>query len=197
MKPGESHMVCSPLSVPVSKAKKFIININNMRTTHYRVQAKAKRVYTQLMRQLLSDCPIFGKVEVEFVMFPGSMRKMDLDNVCGGHAKYFLDALQEWGKLEDDNYNYVKGIHYYFGEVQKDNPRVEVTITEYVSERQEEKEGVRTLGELREVLESLSSNEIFEVLDFGSSEEVVEACDEYITDNMEMIEFNLKNEGVS
>lgn len=61
-------------------------------------------------------------------MFPGSETKCDVSNVCCIVEKFFNDALVECGKIEDDNYTIVPTSRYNFGEVDKNNPRVEVVI---------------------------------------------------------------------
>jgi hypothetical protein len=48
--------------------------------------------------------------------------------------KFFEDALVELGYLTDDNYLHVLGASDDFGGVEKDNPRIEITITEFPDE---------------------------------------------------------------
>jgi Holliday junction resolvase RusA-like endonuclease len=44
--------------------------------------------------------------------------------------KFFLDALVELGCIEDDNDNFIKETKYNGDKIDKQNPRVEVRITE-------------------------------------------------------------------
>lgn len=128
----KSGLISAPLEVPVTKTtnKKFILNLNNYRNTHFQVLNKAKQVYKELISHSILNLPEFSKVHIEFVLYPKTNRKTDLDNVCSVHAKFFQDALVELGKLPDDTYDYVKGISYKFGFVDKGNPRVDIIVTE-------------------------------------------------------------------
>lgn len=137
-----SYTVSSPLEVKVSSRKHFILNMNQMRTTHFRVLAKAKAEYTRLMRYIIRDLPIFKQVELTFIMYPKTRRLCDVDNVCSVQAKFFQDALVHWGKIEDDNYNYIKDIHFAFGKVSKDRPRVDVIIRPVSKEDQKTRENL-------------------------------------------------------
>lgn len=55
--------------------------------------------------------------------------KRDLDNVTGGQ-KVILDALVLCGVIPNDTREWVKGISHTFPPPDKENPRVEVTVTE-------------------------------------------------------------------
>ena len=56
-------------------------------------------------------------------------RKFDISNVVSIHQKFFEDALVELGKLIDDSFTFISESSQSFGEISKDNPRVEITIT--------------------------------------------------------------------
>ena len=134
----KQYLVSSPLRVPVSTRKDYILNMNQSRVTHYRVYAKAKREYTKLMKYLMVDLPVFTQIYLTFVLYPKTKRLTDLDNVCSQHAKFFQDALVHYNRIEDDNYKYIKQIRFKFGVVSPKNPRVDVIINPVVSERQKE-----------------------------------------------------------
>jgi len=75
--------------------------------------------------------PFFDKpVRIDYLYFLRDKRLIDVGNINSIVEKYFLDALVELGKLQDDNYNFVVGGGYLFGGIDRDNPRCEVTITE-------------------------------------------------------------------
>jgi len=118
----------SPLKVPVSKSKFFILNINNYRNTHYHVLNKAKIAYKEHMYEQIKDIPVLSCVKIKYTLYPGTKRRTDTSNVLSIHDKFFADALVENGKLEDDNYLFVTGSEYLFGGVDKKNPRVEIEI---------------------------------------------------------------------
>lgn len=132
MYPLDTKSISSPLDVPVTKntGKKFILNLNNYRNTHFQVLNKAKKVYKELISQSILGLPEFNKIKLEFTLYPRTNRKTDLDNVCSVHNKFFSDALVELGKLPDDTYDHIVQCTYKFGKVDKMNPRVGITITE-------------------------------------------------------------------
>lgn len=81
------------------------------------------------MKTQIEQLPVFNKVSITYTVFFGSKRKTDISNVCSIVDKYFCDALVELGKLPDDNYDYIKEITYKFGGIDKNNPRVEITLS--------------------------------------------------------------------
>lgn len=118
-----------PLSVPVSKNKNFILNINNYRNAHHHTLNKAKVEYKHLMTDQIEKLPTLDRILIRYYMYPGSARRIDTANVCSIHDKFLSDAIVEAGKLEDDNYLFIPGTSYEFGSIDKDNPRVEAVIT--------------------------------------------------------------------
>ena len=80
------------------------------------------------MKEQIEQLPVFNKVSIIYTVFFGSLRKTDISNVCCVIDKYFCDALVELGKLPDDSYIYIKEVIYRYGGVDKDNPRVEITL---------------------------------------------------------------------
>jgi hypothetical protein len=122
----------SPLFVTLPRKtkadKKFILNQNNYRNTHYITLNDAKRIYKQLIAPQLIGKPSFDHVHVSFKLFPKTKRLTDIGNVCCVHEKFFMDAFVELGKLPDDNYLHHSMTLYKFGEVDKEDPRVEITI---------------------------------------------------------------------
>ena len=121
-------IINSPLSVPVSKHKKFILNLNNYRNSHYQILNKAKINYKAIINEQIKDLEPMDKVCINYTLFPKSKRLTDIGNVVSIHKKFIEDALVELGKLPDDNYNHVLGSSECFGYVDKDNPRVEANI---------------------------------------------------------------------
>ena len=72
----------------------------------------------------------FDRIALVFTLYPKTRLLTDISNVCSVHDKFFCDALSEFGKIEDDNYKFLPEITYRFGEVDKENPRVEIEIKE-------------------------------------------------------------------
>jgi len=110
--------------------KRFALNLNVYRNTHYQNLNKAKVLYKELMHSQIAALPVFDVVDVEFTFFPGARRRTDIGNVCSIHEKFFMDSLVECGKLLDDDYTRHPKTVYKFGEVDKHDPRVEIVITE-------------------------------------------------------------------
>lgn len=124
----DSITVSVPISVQVSKARKFSLNLNQYRNAHFRTLDKAKKVFAQQVSPIIQPLPKFDQIALTFTLFPGKGVIPDTSNVCCIVEKFFNDALVEQGKIEDDNYKYVLGSQYLFGEKDIDNPRVEVKI---------------------------------------------------------------------
>ena len=125
-------IVISPLRVSVTKKKFFILNLNNYPNTHYQTLNKAKKTYKEVIRPQIMALPAYDVIHTTYTLFPKTRRLTDLDNVCCVHAKFFQDALVFYGNIQDDNYMYVSGVNFRFGEVCKDNPRVEIEIRRVV-----------------------------------------------------------------
>lgn len=131
------HKVDSPLWIPQTKTtgKKFYLNLNIYRNAHHQTLSKMKRDYTERMIPKLKHLPIFtNPIIVKFVIYPKDNRLCDVDNIGSIHAKFFLDALVKAGKLEDDNYLFVKETRHAIGKVDKENPRVVVYLKELGTE---------------------------------------------------------------
>ena len=132
----KQQIIYSPLKVPVSSRKFFILNMNQYRNAHFRVLDAAKKNYTLIIEEQIAKLPKFDKKIVGvFRVFPKTKRKQDIDNVCSVHSKFFYDALERFGKIEDDNYKHVVGSVYLFGKVDKWQPRVEITLHEVFDKR--------------------------------------------------------------
>ena len=117
-----------PIRVPVSKKSYFLINLNVYRNAHYQILNKAKQTFKEMVMNEIKQLPFFNTISLTYVLYPQTHRKQDVANVCSVVDKFFCDALTEAGKLTDDNYDYLKNIHYCFGSVDPSNPRVEVYI---------------------------------------------------------------------
>lgn len=124
-------VISSPLFIPKNKrGDKWYLNLNNYRNTHYQTSNKVKQNYKEHICSLVQALPVFEKVSISFHIHACNKRKFDIDNIASIHAKFFLDALTELGKLPDDNYDYVPETHTYFAGIDKANPRVDITIKE-------------------------------------------------------------------
>jgi len=120
-------VLISPLSVPQTKTKNFILNLNVYRNAHFHVLNKAKINYKAIMlEQIIKLNPINEPMCITYTLYP--KRLCDISNILTVHDKFFCDALTELNKIPDDNYKYVPKVFFEFGEVDKVNPRVEISI---------------------------------------------------------------------
>ena len=120
----------SPLKVLATKARHFILNLNQYRNTHYRVLNNCKINYKNHMEKQIKSSPKFKRVLCIYKVYAGSKRSFDLGNVCSVHEKFFEDAFVELGKLEDDNIDFIPLVIYMGCGIDKENPRVEVEVME-------------------------------------------------------------------
>lgn len=119
----------SPLSIPITSRKKFILNLNNYRNLHYRLLNKAKILYKDIMKeQILSKGKKYDKIFIMYTIYQPSKRKFDIGNIASIHQKFFEDALVELGALEDDRYNFIPMCMFCYGGVDTVNPRVDIQI---------------------------------------------------------------------
>jgi len=118
------------LRVPQSQKKDFILNLNNYRNTHFRSLNTTKINYKLAVEPQIRELPTFDQIKVHYTVYPASKRRTDLGNVVSVHKKYFEDALVEFGKIPDDDYTHIVFNSESFGEVDRENPRVEIEIRE-------------------------------------------------------------------
>jgi len=111
-----------------SKDKRIAMNLNTYRNLHFLVNNQAKKVYKDLMKEQLENLEIETPVEITYQVFKPSKRSLDKMNVVSIASKFFLDAVTEYGCWEDDNDDNVKTEIILPTELDKDNPRVEITI---------------------------------------------------------------------
>lgn len=127
------YKIISPLQIRTSttrqgKDKFFILNLNNYRNTYFRTLNVAKIKYKQAIVEQLEHQPRYERVGIIYQVFKGDNRRFDIGNVLAIHQKFFEDALVETGKLPDDKSSLLPIVIFEAGEVDKDNPRVEVTV---------------------------------------------------------------------
>lgn len=122
----------SPLSVVLPRKtkadKKFILNLNVYRNTHYMVLNQAKHLYELAISPQIDSIPQLDKITTVFIVYPKTKRLTDIPNVCIIHDKFIMDTLVNSHKLQDDNYLHHHESRYIFGKVDKENPRVDIQI---------------------------------------------------------------------
>lgn len=124
----------SPLKILKSKAKEFILNLNQYRNTHYRVLNHCKINYKDYMKEQILLSKKYDRAIFVYKVYEGSKRHYDLGNVCSIHQKFFEDAFVELHKIEDDNSTYIPIVLYLKGRLDRDNPRVEIDVFEFSKE---------------------------------------------------------------
>ena len=117
------------------EAKKIAINLNTYRNLHFLVNNQCKKIAKDNIEKYLKDTGQFGimftnPVDVTFKFYKGSNRRLDKSNVYAVATKYFYDALVELGILQDDNDDYIKNEVMLETEYDKENSRIELTLTE-------------------------------------------------------------------
>lgn len=119
-----------PLRIPVSKSSEFAVNLNQYRNAHYQILDKAKKNFTALAVEQIKklEIPKLGKCALEYRLYPRTLQLCDVNNICSIADKFFSDSLVEAGVLEDDNYKFISDSRFLFGHVDRQNPRVSVTI---------------------------------------------------------------------
>lgn len=119
------------LKYGVKKPKTFALNLNVYRNTHFQTLNQMKIKFEEAVKSIIDKLPQMTKVKLTYTLFFGSNRSVDTSNVCCIVDKFFSDCLVNAGKLIDDNINVISEVSYRFGGVDPQNPRCEVTLSEY------------------------------------------------------------------
>lgn len=90
----------------------------------------AKVNFKAHMSEQIAELPVFNKIRITYVIYPGTKHLSDVGNMGVVIDKFFSDALVELGKLHDDNYLYVPELVFRMGMVDPSNPRAEIFIEE-------------------------------------------------------------------
>ena len=123
-----NYIISSPLSVPRSKTKKFILNLNVYRNTHFFTLNTAKRNYEEIIAEQVRGLPVLRSPLV-FVYNLYPSRECDVSNICCIHDKFFLDTLVSMGKIPTDSFKTTPIEIYRFCEEVK-KPKLEIYIYE-------------------------------------------------------------------
>ena len=126
------YKLISPLRIKCNKSTYKSLNINTYRNIHHFTNNMMKKNYKFKMMEQINKLPKLNKIEVTYTLYPKTKRLCDVSNICCIVDKFFMDALIDLGKLEDDNYLFLPKITYLFGEVDKENPRCLIEIKEII-----------------------------------------------------------------
>ena len=132
-----SYIINLPFSIPVNVPRKmdvhtFTLNLNKYRNAHYLVLSSAKKNFYLMMFPQVAKLPVMNTISITYTVYPKSKILLDIANVCSIVDKFFQDSLVKQKKIKDDNYLFVKKVSFQFGEVDKENARIEAEITELI-----------------------------------------------------------------
>lgn len=124
--------VIVPACVVLGK-KKHYLNMNNFRNWHYILSNQIKKRFNLLVLQELQQLPKVTFIScLEYTLIVPSKRKRDRMNIYSIVDKFFCDALQKYGKIEDDSDVFIGCFKFNQTTYMKDkaeNIRVSVKIT--------------------------------------------------------------------
>ena len=128
MKSVKKIKIDLPLYVFVSKVRKKWLTLNSYRNWHYKVSNNGKKKFKEDINHLLSF-RLNGQVRIDYEYYAPDKRKRDLMNVISVIDKFFQDAMVESGCIEADDVSIVIEVNSKFMGIDRENPRLEVTIT--------------------------------------------------------------------
>jgi hypothetical protein len=105
------------------------LNLNNYPNWSFFLYADIKRRYREALRAQLEGVRINTPCRLLFTLYRRDKRKGDRQNVLAVQEKFFCDAVTSYGCWPDDTDEYIISTTYQTGEIDRENPRVEVEIT--------------------------------------------------------------------
>ena len=123
--------VVVPACIRIGK-KNYYLNLNAYSNWHPMVRSKVKKLWTSIVLAQMIQIPKMSKIHsLKYILIRTSNRKRDRMNVYSIVDKYFCDALQEYGKIEDDSDQYIEDFNftkteYIKGEQSKIRVRIEI-----------------------------------------------------------------------
>lgn len=133
---GKSSLTLQlPLEVYV-KRKKFILNLNNYRRTHYHLLNRFKTAYAgfvwaELGEQRRLALDIDPPYRFIYTLFQGNQRHVDVENPLSVISKFTNDVLQAEGLIPEDNHDVIREIVFRWGGVDVENPRADLRIEHF------------------------------------------------------------------
>lgn len=108
---------------------KVILNFNQYHNWNKFKRNEIKQRFTEMMEDTLAGCPKLSHVtEIQYTLYAGDAAHRDTNNYIVLVDKYFCDSLVHWGVLPDDNHDYIDRTISAWGGIDRNNPRVEITI---------------------------------------------------------------------
>jgi hypothetical protein len=112
------------------KEKFFTLNLNQYRNENFHLLNKAKVKFKEHMLPQVSKLPKMTQIGLKYIVYPGGRYLFDVSNVCSVVDKFLSDTLVECGVIPDDNWNHLPTISFHFGNIDRENPRIDVVITD-------------------------------------------------------------------
>lgn len=112
------------------KDKRVSLNLNTYRNLHHFINNEVKVKYKEQMQEQLEGKTFRTPIEIKFTLHKKNRGRSDRSNALSIVEKFFCDALVELGCIPDDSDEYISETHYKSGEVNKDDPHVNIEIYE-------------------------------------------------------------------
>ena len=129
------------ISIPrkTMKDKEISINLNTYRNLHFQVNNQCKTIAKANVLKYLEETGQTGitfdnPVDVYVKVYKKTRGRLDKGNVFAVATKYFYDALVDLEVLPDDNDDFIKYEVLQPTEIDKENPRIVLTIKEHKGE---------------------------------------------------------------
>lgn len=120
--------------------KKYFLNLNVYRNLNMHVNNNLKIMFKKEVVSLLEEQGInknlkLEAIEVYYYLFFPDKRGRDIMNVGSITDKFALDAIVEYGIVEDDNYKYIKNQSFRFGGFDEDKEGYALMIIKEVKKK--------------------------------------------------------------
>ena len=130
----DNKTITSPLAVTLPLKtrpdRRIALNLNVYRNLDHFTNNTVKQLYSEILATQIEGIKLTTLIRLKFTLHRRDRRQGDRANVLCIVEKFFCDALTHYGCLPDDTDEYIESTHYYTGEIDKANPRVDVEIIE-------------------------------------------------------------------
>tara|TARA_A100000171_G_scaffold40182_1_gene40286 strand:+ start:7040 stop:7420 length:381 start_codon:yes stop_codon:yes gene_type:complete len=119
------------INLPIAiykKGNRYSLNLNQYRNWHYQASNQIKSIFCGIVDDRL-DFVFEGPVRIKYEYYAPNKRRVDLMNVVSVVDKFFQDAMVSKGCIEADDTSIVKRVDAIYNGIDRENPRLEVTIT--------------------------------------------------------------------
>ena len=110
--------------------KKVILNLNGYRNWSHFMSNDIKKRYAAIAEPKLKGIVFELPIKLTFTLWKSQNRLIDRANPLCITEKFFCDALTNYGCIPDDNDKYIVSTKYITGGIDRENPRVDITMQE-------------------------------------------------------------------